>query len=107
MAGRQDADTNNPNFKYGFMFALQVIQNIDTELDINAIENCLIELKNGEITLIGSPHDTIRKIEKDVNKPLPDILKESVYQLLSRRSEMYEFHKQAAISILQMMGEPT
>jgi hypothetical protein len=92
------------DFSRGFMFALILAKSMGRNLPFDDIVAQLKLLANGDVTLMGTPEETIRQIELEFQKALPEVLKDSVRDMMSNRKKRDAENQAAAILMLRMMG---
>ena len=93
-----------PSFEHGFMFLLHVASSMGVKLSLDELAAKLTAIRDGDESLVPSPLDAIRAIENDFGKELPPILRESVHKMMGHRGDTDKFNREAAASILKMMG---
>ena len=91
-------------FQRGFQFALIVFKSMGVAVDLDALEGHLASVARGDLTLVPTPEEVIQEQESQAGKPMPAELTDVVRRLLAGRAEKDAWNRQAAASILEMMG---
>lgn len=95
------------SFQRGYWFAELVHKALGTNIDLKAEADLMIDVANGDVSLMSSPLETILDIEREFNKPLPESLRQSVHKMVGgQRKSNDDFNRLAAnVIVLLMRGQ--
>lgn len=83
---------------------MHVLSSMGFRPSLDAVAAQLASIANGELTLMPTPEEAIREIEKETGKTLPDNLKASVREMMGNRASNDEANQRIAVQLLQTWG---
>jgi hypothetical protein len=98
---------NEGDLRLGFWFGMLLAKTMGLDAPKDAIYDQLRSLARGELSLMDSPEEALRNVEKDLGKPLSELQK-AVFRSGSIKDRVREdaLNAELAAVILRIMGQP-